>query len=277
MNSILRSFAGFLFLLLHFTSAAQQEDIYGKERTLEFADYLMTAHEYNSAALEYERLLFMDAKSDSIKLNLLRAYRLGNFYQQGISRFEDFYSPSNPEIPQVFAHEYLKLLLLERRYQQSQTFLQNNQRIASSYKSNVQLGIMLLQKDWAEAHTYSANAEVTDPYLEGLAGRGVTLKRKSPFLASVMSAVVPGSGKMYTGNWADGAIALIFVGSNAFAAYRGFSRNGSDSFYGWFFTAMGTGFYVGNIYGSHKSAKDYNAEKENLLHHEVENYFYTRY
>lgn len=279
MKLSVSALAGLGLLLSSFTCFGQEDtnNIYGRENTLQFAEYLMAAQEYESAAMEFERLLFMDQESDSIRLRLLRAYRLAGSYGIGKNRFRDFYSPENPETPQIFAQEYLKLLLLSKDYDQSQHFIETNEKLPNSYKNNVELGILLLQKDWNRAQDFSASEEVNDPYLQSLAHRGTTMKKKSPLLASALSAVVPGSGKMYSGKWADGVVALLFVGGNAFGAYRGFKRNGVNSFYGWFFTAMGSGFYVGNIYGSYKAAVDYNVEKENMLHHEVENYFYTRY
>ena len=48
------------------------------------------------------------------------------------------------------------------------------------------------------------------------------------------------------------------VGGTAFQAYRGFNNEGLSSTSGWIFTALSSGFYAGNIYGSAKSAQVYN-------------------
>jgi TM2 domain-containing membrane protein YozV len=80
---------------------------------------------------------------------------------------------------------------------------------------------------------------------------------KSPTLAGVFSAVIPGSGKMYVGEWGDGITALLVTGLFAFLAYDNF-RAGHNT-RAWIFTGLGAFFYTGNIYGSVAAAQIFNA------------------
>jgi hypothetical protein len=91
-----------------------------------------------------------------------------------------------------------------------------------------------------------------------------------------MSTFIPGSGKIYTKNWQDGLIALLFVASNAWQAYRGFSKDGVKSTYGWVFGSIGAGFWLGNIYGSYKSAQKFNKQIQKGYHDKISGVIYDR-
>lgn len=75
-------------------------------------------------------------------------------------------------------------------------------------------------------------------------------KHKSAVLAGVMSAIVPGSGKIYAGKTGQGLITFIQNLALGLQAYEAYRRDGWKSprflVYGGLFTF----FYVGNIWGS---------------------------
>ena len=104
---------------------------------------------------------------------------------------------------------------------------------------------------------------------------------KSTAIAGILSAVVPGSGKMYVGEWGDGVTAFIVTGLLAFLAYDNF-RAGHNT-RAWIFTGLGAFFYAGNIYGSVASAQIFNARidfefEEGLnLFLQQKNYFMPEY
>ncbi|RKY94108.1 MAG: hypothetical protein DRQ13_08615, partial [Ignavibacteriae bacterium] len=104
---------------------------------------------------------------------------------------------------------------------------------------------------------------------------------KDPALAGIMSAVIPGSGKMYVGEWGDGIMALVTTGLFAFLAYDNF-RAGHNT-RAWIFTGLGAFFYAGNVYGSVAAAQIYNAKiafefEDGLnLYLEQNNYFTPEY
>ena len=80
---------------------------------------------------------------------------------------------------------------------------------------------------------------------------------KSPELAGILSVVIPGSGKMYVGEWGDGITALLVTSLFAFLAYDNFQADHTTR--AWIFTGLGAFFYAGNIYGSVASAQIFNA------------------
>jgi TM2 domain-containing membrane protein YozV len=104
---------------------------------------------------------------------------------------------------------------------------------------------------------------------------------KSPALAGIMSVIVPGSGKMYVGEWGDGITALLATGLLTFLAYDNFKADHTTR--AWIFTGLGAFFYAGNIYGSVAAAQIFNArvdfEFSNglKLFLEEKNYFVPNY
>ncbi len=104
---------------------------------------------------------------------------------------------------------------------------------------------------------------------------------KSSVLAGIFSAIIPGSGKMYVGEWGDGITGLLLTGLFAFLAYDNFKADHTTR--AWIFTGIGAFFYAGNIYGSIASAQIFNAKIDFdfsnglKLFLEQENYFLPKY
>jgi hypothetical protein len=70
--------------------------------------------------------------------------------------------------------------------------------------------------------------------------------------------VLPGSGKVYTGDWKDGLISFLFVGGTTIQAIRGYNKYGQNSGFFIIYGSIATSFYLGNLYGSFKSANKHN-------------------
>ncbi len=76
---------------------------------------------------------------------------------------------------------------------------------------------------------------------------------KKPWLAALYSGLVPGLGKVYTGEWKDGVYAFAVVSAFSWLTYR-FAEKRGLSPYTFLYGSMALSFYVGNVYGSWKSA-----------------------
>jgi tetratricopeptide (TPR) repeat protein len=253
------------------------QNIFDLPHSLAFAQYLLDSQQFEAAIAEYERAVFMQPTNDSIFLQLLKAYELGQQYQQGITRCQNKY-PNARAMPPEIAAQYGKLLLRLPNFANLDTLLNKPTRLLPLDEFYLQGGSLLLQQKWQEAEQYAASALVAAQPVHPLANqyhtfalKGQSLRYKSPALAVGMSAVVPGLGKVYTGNWQDGLIAFIIVGSNAWQAYNGFSKKGVKSVNGWIFGSLATGFYFGNLFGSHKAAKTRNHKTKHALMRQIEN------
>lgn len=96
------------------------------------------------------------------------------------------------------------------------------------------------------------------PKLAELSLEGLNLKPRSAFLGGTMSAIIPGSGKIYAGKFRDGIQALSMTVAPAYNAYYHFKKTGVKSFQGWLWTAVTSWFYLSDIYGSIKAVQEYN-------------------
>jgi hypothetical protein len=177
-------------------------------------------------------------------------------------------------MPSLVASEYILLCLQNHWYDTAMQFLQKNIRLNRDTAKVLTLGTFLLNDKCDEAmkyiSDYSPENNTSFARLSALAVIYSHAHRKSPLLAMTMSAVIPGLGKVYSRNWRDGFISFLFVATHSWQAYRGFSKNGTESAYGWVFGTLAAGFYAANLYGSWKAAKKYNVRLREKYHAEAE-------
>ncbi|MCR9064071.1 MAG: hypothetical protein NXI00_08905 [Cytophagales bacterium] len=274
--------SGLYFLALSLFSFAVrgQENLFNEENTRKFAEYLLESGQADFAVKEYERLLYLDASKLNTKLGLMKAYRLSGRNDQGVQRTYQIFEDINT-MPRSHSIEFSKLLLNERSWDLANTFWDKSQTLPSDDKVLLKSTVSIFDSKFQQAHEQLLNLSDTTNYLGkgyiSIVDRGLHGKRKSPFLAGVMSTAIPGLGKAYTGDWKDGLVSLIFTGGMAFQAIRKFNQFGPNNYRPWVYTVIGSGFYLGNIYGSVKSAKNKNIKRINLLQHEASDLFNSYY
>jgi tetratricopeptide (TPR) repeat protein len=135
-------------------------------------------------------------------------------------------------------------------------------------------GIYLLKRDYKQYDKHFQNSDTTYyPIAEEAAKLNVyaselrTHKPKSPFLACIMSSVIPGSGKIYAGETGEGISSLLTVGGLGFVTWENYRKKGPTHIKTLFFGAVFSAFYIGNIYGTYFSVKI----SEEELQHEYDN------
>lgn len=79
---------------------------------------------------------------------------------------------------------------------------------------------------------------------------------KNPYVGSLLSMIIPGSGRMYAGRFGDGIFSLVTIISTGYSAYYYYKK---DYYIVAGILAGVTGvFYAGEIFGSFVSVKIYN-------------------
>ena len=252
---------------------SRSQNLYDLDHSRRYAEFLFSSKQHALAAEEYERLVFLDYSNEGYKYNLIKAYRLSEDYSKGISRIYSFYTGSFLTMPQNLAKEFLKLELLTDSLAVVDKFLHENSNLTADTKVIFRSYNHLLDGAYKEANLLLQNAiqnnQALPTSLITLSEQAVNTKFKSPFVAAGFSALIPGTGKFYTKNWGDGIMSLLFVAGNAWQAHRGFKEDGVKSAYGWVFASVSTSFYIGNIFGSAKSAKLYNSNKKNEIRNQI--------
>ena len=262
-----------LFLFCSHPSLCFSQDLYSQEQSQKYAGYLFSSQQYTLAAEEFERLIFFDNNNLLFKYNLIKSYRLSGNLNMGIKRVYYFYGTSTDTMPAILASEFVKLQILSDSLTVVENFLNQRNTLSHEYKAVINSCNLLLKGNYGAAQQLVNEASAEYPGfpspLMSITHEANRVKLKSPFLAAGFSAIIPGSGKFYTGNWSDGFFSMLFVAGNAWQAYRGFSKYGAKSAYGWVFAGLSTGFYIGNVFGSAKAARKYNKNKKNGIDHQV--------
>lgn len=275
----LEKLSSLLVLFFLGSSVLQAQNLFDPDHSKSFATYLLQSRQYKLAAMELERIIFTQPGNAQARKDLVFSYRMSGQFTQGIQKLQNWYSKTDPD--SILAEEWVKLLLLDQSYTDAKSLLDSKGKALSSDRQvYYHLASNMLSGDWAASGVCLNSLEEYSPAVNELSllyEKKQSLQYKSRGLALGLSALVPGLGKVYSNDWKDGLISFLFVATNAWQAYRGFSRDGVESVYGWLFGTLTLGFYGSNLYGSWKSASDYNLNLDHNLYHDIENSVYRRF
>jgi hypothetical protein len=272
-----------LFALLFFIFSSYysngQSDLFDFNHSLKFARYLSNSGQYEFASEEYERLRFLKPCDTTIIREQIVNYRLGNQCEKLQNIFDTLKSDKSFMQSDFFTHEYLRSALkckLESDYYFEVSALLNTRE-----KCFYELSYYWIHSRVQDAIRFNnKNKEVLSsdyPGLYKLTYDYESEKFKKPVIAAFMSALLPGSGKAYTGRWGDAIISFLFVGTNSWAAYRSFKKKGTESINGYIFGTLAVSFYSSNIWGSVKAAKKFNSNLNQRYQKNAENIIYHSY
>ena len=258
--------------LILITISAQAQDLFDLQHSREFGLYLMQTQQYALASQEWERVLFLSPGDTLAQLNLIKSFRLSGRPALASYRLHQW-SPSGI-LPRNFSMEGLQSALLQQDFNSFGALLARSGALTAGEKSNFELGAWLLEGQWLSVPPKKRSCVpalgANNHALLDVYNKSLLIRRKSPGTAATLSAIIPGMGKIYSGNWKDGLMSLLFIGVNAWQSYRGFSNDGIKSVRGWAFGVIASGFYTANLLGSWKSAILYNEKKQEQIRHETE-------
>ena len=252
------------------------QNIYNLDNSKKYADYLLLSKQYKLAAEEYERLVFLDKDNQEFKVKLLQAYRNSGNLGLAINRVYSLGEKNIFDLPRGLSVEYLSSLVFADSLGKINLFLDKNPNITKRDKAVFKCSSLILGRKYRESDEFCKSKTKQNGLipikLKMITKDALGRKLKSPLLAGSLSTIVPGLGKVYTKNYVDGLMSLLFVAGSAWQSYKGFKNNGTKSVSGWIFGGISLGFYIGNIYGSAKAAKRYNKLKYNEINNEVYNF-----
>lgn len=118
-------------------------------------------------------------------------------------------------------------------------------------------GISLLQRDLIRfdslSGAYDSDFSLLKEHQDALVSiknDWVSHKDKSPALAGILSAIIPGSGKCYVGRVGEGIMSLATTGIFALQAWEGYRKDGPGSVRFITFSTIFGVFYTANIWGT---------------------------
>jgi len=242
----------FCLLVFHYGKC---QNIFDFEHSLKFANYLYENKQFGYAAQEFDRLCFMQPSNDSLLLLKIRSVAKAN----QLNRFA--FNLNHIQSSVTLSEEYVFLLLRSKHFEESLDFIRKNSSFNLKTKSNLLTYYFLLQADLPNAKKNFSDSELKPEKISSLFQTDNAPKQKSPALALALSTLIPGSGKIYTHHSRDGMTTFLLVAVNAWQAYDGFQKLGKRNLYPWLFTGLGGSFYLGNLYGSFHSAKEFNQQQ----------------
>lgn len=266
---------GLLFSPMFLSPVVAEDSLeyYAPENVRKFADFLYEQGDYLRAAGEYQRYLFhQPQENEQIRYRIALCYRFAGQTEQAIQHFQTVLQrhPEGRLTSQVY-YQIGATYFLTDQFAQSARFLRDTLPRITDPRQHIEaeqlIGLSyLMQKQWSEAGEIFRTlrgSEVGSVRQQAIvygnfAEVGAHLPTRSPFLAGLLSTVIPGAGRLYTGRLGDALQSLIIVSVTGWQASDGFRRDGLSSVKGWTLGTLSSIFYVGNIYGSVISARTYN-------------------
>ena len=253
--------------------STQSLNLFSHPNIKKFADYLFCQHDYLRASIEYEQYL-KNSFNDTVAFkNGLANLAIGNF---GNASKKFLNIPQNSAFYNLSKLEYLQANFRTGNFN-SYRNLYGSLNLNSDYKfffkarelynfSFLFSDVPLPQKKiFLNSFTIEEQNKVSEFY-----NWKSNPPYKSSLTAALLSTVIPGLGKIYTHKYSDGFFAFITVGLLGYLAYADFHAN--HNFRGWLFSALGAGFYGGNIYGSAASAQIFNAKIKFQFFNDLKNF-----
>lgn len=236
------------------------------EKELRFAKYLFDQRYFDEGLLVLKPLLLRSNTSgtkDTINTLIGRGWYNLRQLDSAIVYFERVQTTSpyfaEARLFSGFSDAYL------RRYEKaSDRLLRFKPRDSTSAViRNFELcGVSLLQRNLAR---YDSLAQVIDrknsliskqaDNFDFFKSRIQKNERKKPLVAGLLSAAIPGAGRMYAGYTGQGIMTLLISGIIASQAIEGYRKDGPQSFRFIAYTSLFATVYVANIWGSTLAVK----------------------
>ncbi len=259
----LKRFTLFIFILTfsffcNFTSIAG-------ENLLAFGDHFSKLGNYDAAITEYKRFLFFhpdDTRAAEAYLKIGLAYRSQGLWQEAILAMRNavLYALSEEEKSECQL-ELAVTLIASQNYDLARfELIKVTIRMPSGplYQRALFLQAIayIYQFRWEEAREVLQNY-TTDENLDKLFDKAANLPRKSTKVAKVLSAILPGAGQVYAGNWWGGLNALMLNGVFGYVTVDSvLDRHYVDAVSWTYFIFQR--YYLGNLYRAEKTVNEFN-------------------
>ena len=273
-----------LFLFLASVAPLHAEDgavLFTGDVQLKIADAFMEEGEYYRAVTEYKKFLILfpdSAKADYAFFGIAMAYFKGEEYGAAARSFLAL-REKYPESGYAIRAGYLegvsqwKLKNYDRARAALEALAEKYPESEYAPRSLVVICLAALDENKAEVSRQALKRFLErypgHPGEENVKEAAVQIDRyqelpeKSPVLAGVMSAILPGSGYIYAEHYGDGITAFLinglFIAGTITAIHQ--ENYGVAGIVG----GVGVPFYLGNIYGSANAAKKWNLGVRNEI------------
>ena len=247
-------------------------DLFSPVNRKAYGDYLFCEQDYLRAIEEYEEVL-NQVKNDTLQYRIgLSHFYLGN-HNLAQSCFEKLFNYSS--FSDDAKLEYLRSAFYNNDYRVFREIVNEKKLELQKYSNNVKrlstFSHLMDDSTIPDETKFLSSFDLVDQ--ESVRQFYIWKENppyKSPTKGAIMSAIVPGLGKVYANEIGDGITGFLLTGLFTYLAIDKFQKNQTTS--AWLFTAAAAFFYGGNIYGSATAVQNYNASIKFNFDNEVKLY-----
>ena len=272
-----------LLIIIPLTSVDCQQttgsNIFSSKNRLRFGNYLYKDKDYLRAADEF-KVYLKSVYNDTIVFRLANSYFKIGRYTEAVDNFKGlFFGSTFSEESRLMFYESI---FFRNDYKSLREFTDDKIYTSTKYSNAIErlkytsyfLDNSILPNENIVLKNFPDSVQTQ---LLNFYQQKKFPQYKSLTTAAILSTLIPGAGKIYTGEVGDGITSLIATALTTYLAISNFKAD--HQFRGWLFSGLAAFFYAGNIYGSAASAQIYNAriqfnfDKEVKLFFEQRNYF----
>jgi len=273
------------FIFLSFPIAENNDNYYSINQIIEYADYLFGNEEYQMAIGEYQRALYLvdnNVKKIELKNNIADCYKQLGKIEMSISLVKSMISESKQnDVIYRLRYKLAQLYFEIENYFLSEKYLNQNiltiQDSELLIKNQLLLAATYILQNQINRATSILNSEllIKNPIskqLSDLIQKKNEMNKKNPHFAAMLSALIPGAGKVYSKNINDGLYSMFSVLGTGYVTHNEIKKGNTKTLKFFTFCIISTTFYLGNIYGSYIESHLYNKRKQQKLIIKIKEY-----
>ncbi len=157
-------------------------------------------------------------------------------------------------------------------------FLKQSRSLTKKWISNVpksywSINTKNINKSIILVENTTLDANFLQPHLKFHFEDFVRYNKRKPWIAGMLSTIIPGLGKLYNGRPKSFRSSLLVNAFFGFQMYEAIHKNGIKNPYSIISTGIFSVFYLSNIYGSYYDLKRVQLEKKKTFLNEVADYY----
>ena len=215
---------------------------------MDFAEFLFGEGDYFRCITELKREFYENPSADTVKVsNLIAAcYIYMGEYEKASEVLSDLTA-----FDEDAKFNYLLAEFLRKNYASIDTI----KTLPTESGMDIKHLSAIFQSKFSPQESLLLSGEIKTIYRDYL-----KIKNKNPYLALLMSALIPGTGRFYAERSGDGLFSIVTVLTPAvITAYYYFYTENTPAFYA--AAAVFGAFYIGELYGAFNSASIYHKNK----------------
>lgn len=273
----------FLFTVMNCgQSLPSNEYIFSPKNRLKFGNYLFSEEDYLRAINEYREYLKTE-NNDTIRFKYAECFNRIGRYEEAAENYKSLFF--NSELSEEAKLAFFKAHFLSRNFSLLRDLTEKEIYFSEKYSKYINRLRFISYLFDSSNKLDNSTLPDTNQFFSAFddsnysAIKKFYLLKKYPVYknqtkAAVLSAIVPGLGKIYVGEISDGITAFVATGLLTFLSINNFNHD--HNFRGWLFAGLSALSYAGNIYGSLTSTQIYNAKIKFNFDNEVRLYFEQR-